>query len=151
MASSAAGAFVPTSIVAPTVVAKAVNIRGGAIMTNEQYVKTTSGIFGFYALQMILAPKKLVDDHFEGEATDMDAFAWRGHGVTSAALAYSLWINAGADMSKTLSLAWMTGIALAYPLNAKFNILGNYKVKYPMHYVPEVLMTSMIALGFLSQ
>ena len=39
--------------------------------------------------------------------------------------------------------------ALLYPFNAKFNLTGDVgnTVKYPMHYVPEVLMSVLTISG----
>ena len=51
-----------------------------------------------------------------------------------------------------ISLATTVATALLYPYNAKFGILSKgLPLKYdgfPNHYVPEVLMASVAALGF---
>ena len=38
-------------------------------------------------------------------------------------------------------------VAFMYPLNAKYNIFQKLKVIYPMHYVPEALMTTLTTTG----
>ena len=46
-----------------------------------------------------------------------------------------------------------TAIGVLYPWNAKFNYLTDEKlpVKYPWHYVPEVLMATLTVAGLLTQ
>ena len=39
---------------------------------------------------------------------------------------------------------------IAYPYNAKFDIFGTYKVKYPMPYVPQILMPALLGAGFIA-
>jgi len=38
-------------------------------------------------------------------------------------------------------------VAFLYPFNAKYNIFQKLKLIYPMHYVPEVLMTTLTTTG----
>jgi len=56
------------------------------------------------------------------------------------------------DAAVDMSLATVVATALIYPFNAKFGLLSkNLPLKYdgfPNHYVPEVLMASVAALGF---
>ena len=47
-------------------------------------------------------------------------------------------------------MAWVAGIGIAYPYNAKFDLFGSYKQKYPMHYVPELLMPALLGAGFIA-
>ncbi len=47
-------------------------------------------------------------------------------------------------------MAGSPGIAVAYPYNAKFNWFDTYKVKYPMHYVPEILMAALLGAGYIA-
>ena len=101
---------------------------------------------------MLLTPDKLKTDHFEGESTVMEEFAWRGHAATLFAAAYALWISADTEMAPKIALGWVAGIALLYPFNAKFGIFSKeYKPKYPMHYVPEILMTGLLIAGISTQ
>ena len=48
-----------------------------------------------------------------------------------------------------IATAVSAGIGLIYPWNAKFGYLtdGKLPTKYPMHYVPEVLMTVLTGAG----
>ena len=53
-------------------------------------------------------------------------------------------------LDQAVKVATLTTMAvgLIYPFNAKFSLLGdNLPVKYPMHYVPEILMTVLSAAG----
>ena len=56
------------------------------------------------------------------------------------------------DDAVDMSLATVVATALIYPFNAKFGLLSkNLPLNYdgfPNHYVPEVLMASVAALGF---
>ena len=47
-------------------------------------------------------------------------------------------------------MAWVAGIGIVYPYNAKFGWFDSYKVKYPMHYVPELLMVGLLGAGFVA-
>ena len=38
-------------------------------------------------------------------------------------------------------------VAFLYPFNAKYDIFQKLKKIYPMHYVPEVLMTTLTTTG----
>ena len=52
------------------------------------------------------------------------------------------------DLAVKMATITTLAVGALYPLNAKFNLIGDkLPVKYPMHYVPEVLMTVMSALG----
>ena len=46
--------------------------------------------------------------------------------------------------------ACSAAIAVLYPYNAKFGYLSKVEPKYPMHYVPEVLMPTLVAMGIIS-
>jgi hypothetical protein len=45
------------------------------------------------------------------------------------------------------TVATIALIAFLYPFNAKYCIFQKLKCKYPMHYVPEGLMTTLITTG----
>ena len=49
-----------------------------------------------------------------------------------------------------IAMAWVAGIGIVYPYNAKFGWFDSYKVKYPMHYVPELLMIGLLGAGFVA-
>merc|ERR1719174_671087 len=108
-----------------------------------------SGAWGVYAAQMLLVPSKIQNDHFEAKATTSTDFAWRGHGVSIAIGIWALTKLDNEDAFK-IAMAWVAGIGIAYPYNAKFNWFDTYKVKYPMHYVPEVLMVGLLGAGFVA-
>merc|ERR1711939_1256497 len=97
------------------------------------------GAWGVYAAQMLLVPSKIQNDHFEAKATTSTDFAWRGHGVS---IAIGIWAitQLDTDAAFKVAMAWVAGIAVA----------DTYKVKYPMHYVPEVLMIALLGAGYIA-
>lgn len=115
-----------------------------ALITGEQYVQAWGAVFGVYALLMLLAPEKMVSDHFKAKCTPMNAFWIRGQSVSVAATAYLLQKIPTAE-AVDFGLLITAAIAILYPYNAKFGLISkNMPVKYtgfPNHYVPEVLMT----------
>ena len=115
-------------------------VRGGGI-DKAGVVKAVNIAWGFYAAQMILVPSKVHNDHFEEKSTKMTEFWARGHGVSIAVGIYAL-TQLDTDTAFKAAMAWVAGIGVAYPYNAKFNWFDTYKVKYPMHYVPCLLYTS---------
>ena len=54
-----------------------------------------------------------------------------------------------AEAEQKVLLVWTAAVAVLYPYNAKFGYLGKVD-KYPMHYVPEVLMPTLVAMGIIS-
>ena len=127
---------------------KPLAVRGGGI-DNAGVVKAVNIAWGLYAAEMLLAPSKIQNDHFEAKATTSTDFAWRGHGVS---IAIGIWAitQLDTDAAFKVAMAWVAGIAVAYPYNAKFNWFDTYKVKYPMHYVPEVLMIALLGAGYIA-
>ena len=101
---------------------------------------------------MLVVPGKMVTDHFETPSTPMLDFWIRGQSVSLGGLCYALTLLP-TDISVKLALASTVAIGLLYPYNAKFGYLtgaGFPVVKYPMHYVPEVLMAGMAIAGALA-
>ena len=127
---------------------KPLAVRGGGI-DKAGVVKAVNIAWGFYAAQMILVPAKVHNDHFEEKSTKMTEFWARGHGVSIAVGIYAL-TQLDTDTAFKAAMAWVAGIGIAYPYNAKFNWFDTYKVKYPMHYVPEVLMVGLLGAGFVA-
>ena len=127
---------------------KPLAVRGGGI-DKAGVVKAVNVAWGLYAAQMLLVPSKIQNDHFEEKATKMTDFAWRGHGVSVASGMWALTKLDTEDAFK-IAMAWVAGIAIACPYNAKFDIFGTYKEKYPMSYVPQILMPALLAAGFIA-
>merc|ERR1712224_59072 len=71
--------------------------------------------------QMILVPSKVHNDHFEEKSTKMTEFWARGHGVSIAVGIYAL-TQLDTDTAFKAAMAWVAGIGVAYPYNAKFNV-----------------------------
>ena len=115
-----------------------------SLITGEQYVQAWGAVFGVYALLMLLAPEKMVSDHFNAKCTPMTAFWIRGQSVAWASTSYLLQKIDTAD-AVDFGLLAIIATALLYPYNAKFGLISKkMPVKYtgfPNHYVPEVLMT----------
>lgn len=49
-----------------------------------------------------------------------------------------------------MALAWIFATGSLYPWNAKFGVLSKLPVKYPMSYVPELLMFGLTVAGALA-
>jgi hypothetical protein len=131
---------------------KALKLRGGSIVPADTYVKVFAGVFGLYALQMLAMPGKMVTDHFEAEATALTNFWIRGESVSLFALCYAV-TQLPTDLAVKICTLSSLAIGILYPWNAKFGYLlgsGFPALKYPMHYVPEVLMLVLTAAGFLA-
>jgi len=130
----------------------ALQLRGGGMVPGDTYVKTWAAVFGLYALQMLAVPGKMVTDHFETESTPMLDFWIRGQSVSLGGLCYALTLLP-TEAAVKIALATTVLIGLFYPYNAKFGYLtgeGFPVVKYPMHYVPEVLMAGLTLAGALA-
>jgi hypothetical protein len=46
-----------------------------------------------------------------------------------------------------VALGWIAAVGVLYPWNTKLGYLSKMDVKYPMHYLPEVLMLVLTAMG----
>jgi hypothetical protein len=88
-----------------------------------------------------------VTDHFDAPATPLLTFWIRGQAATIGTLSYALLMLPTAT-AVPICTALSAGIGALYPWNAKFGyITPGLPVKYPMHYVPEVLMLGLTAFG----
>ena len=116
-------------------------------ITNAQYITACSAVFGLYTLQMLLVPAKMITDHFNASADQMTQFWIRGSACGFAAAIWAmrqLPVATGVHLGFYLAL----GCGILYPWNAKFNLFkNNLNVKYPMHYVPKVLMALLSVAG----
>lgn len=114
---------------------------------DEMYVKGFVGIFGLYGLQMLAMPAKMVTDHFDAPATPLLTFWIRGQSVSLLGLCYTVTKLSTPEAVK-VAAATSLAIGVLYPWNAKFGYLTpGLPVKYPMHYVPEILMFALSAAG----
>ena len=121
-------------------------------MISESAFNTTfKVIMGFYGTQMLLMPAKMVTDHFNDPATDMLKFWIRGSSVSFFGLLYAMSkIEDPTEVAK-IGTVVSAAVGILYPWNAKFGYISeNLPVKYPMHYVPEVLLTGLTAAGILA-
>ena len=118
-------------------------------LDEETYVKIVMVVFGVYALQMLLVPGKMVTDHFDAPATPLLKFWIRGESVPMLLLLYVMYTELSPETNFTVSLLYSTAVAVIYPFNAKFGYAtdGKLPVKYPMHYVPEMLCGGLTAAG----
>ena len=117
------------------------------IITGARFLTAFQVVFGVYALQFLLVPAKVVSDHFNATADQMTQFMTRG---ASAAMAGCVWATRNMPEATAVRLATYLTLAVAvlYPYGAKFNLFkNNLSCKYPMHYVPEVLMAVLSLAG----
>ena len=98
----------------------------------------------------ILQPGKMVTDHFDAEATDLMKFWIRGESVSIFGLCYCI-LQLESSLAVKVALATSAAVGVLYPWNAKFGyITSGLPTKYPMHYVPEVLMAVLTVAGALA-
>ena len=117
------------------------------MITAAQYASLFQAVMGVYALQMLLVPAKMITDHFNAAADQLTQFWIRGSAVGFFGMVYAVRTLPSAEAT-TLAFFASLGCAVLYPFNAKFNLLkNNLSVKYPMHYVPEVLLGGLTLLG----
>lgn len=105
-----------------------------------------------YTAQMLLMPSKMVTDHFDVPATPITDFWIRGQATAWGAAVFL--VNKLAEYDAVYAAKVCTVISFVcgclYPWNVKFGILSKLPVKYPMHYLPEVVMLVLTVLGYLS-
>lgn len=68
----------------------AVEVRGGALIPKEGFVKACAWVYGLYGIQFTLMTKKFIEDHFQGPADPLAIFMARGAGVSIMWMAWSL-------------------------------------------------------------
>ena len=94
-----------------------------------------------------MKPTQMVSDHFNATPTSMEKFWIRGSSAGFGAAVYAMSLLA-ANQAAQVAFYLAAAVAVLYPFNAKFNLFkDNLSVKYPMHYVPEVLMATLTLLG----
>ena len=110
-------------------------------------MKVFSGVMGVYGLQMLCVPQKMVTDHFDAPATPLLQFWIRGASTGFLGFIYVL-TKVPTEEAIPIATAMSFAIGALYPWNAKFGyISAGLPVKYPMHYVPEILMLGLTLLG----
>ena len=111
----------------------------------QTYTKASAIIYAYYALQLFAIPEKFISDHFEGPVDAMHVFLARGSGLAIAGVAYAMY---KLDVPLKLLVAFNAMVGLVYPWNAAY--ISKLPVKYPMHYLPEVLMAGLTVAGVLA-
>ena len=111
----------------------------------QTYTKASAIIYAIYALQFFAIPEKFISDHFEGPVDAMHVFLARGSGLAIAGVAYAMY---KLDVPLKLLVAYNAMVGLVYPWNAAY--ISKLPVKYPMHYLPEVLMAGLTVAGVLA-
>merc|ERR1712167_251624 len=102
------------------------------------------------ALQMLFIPSKIVLDHFDTSFTPMIEFWVRGSAV-GFMIAIAAILKLPTSDAHPLALLYSVACGVLYPWNAKFGSLtSGLPVKYPMHYVPELLMLGLTVAGVLA-
>merc|ERR1711935_183896 len=119
-----------------------------AIVEPELFIKIFCGVMGMYGLQMLLVPGKMVTDHFDAPATPMVQFWIRGSSSAFLTIVYLFLFKLSTEDAVPVATAMSFVVGAVYPWNAKFGYLSpGLPTKYPMHYVPEVLMAVLTGLG----
>ena len=99
---------------------------------------------------MLLMPAKMVTDHFDAPATPLLNFWIRGESVSILGMSYALHLLP-TEQALPLATAVTIAVAVLYPYNAKLNLIGDkLPVKYPQHYMPEILMAVLTVAGLLA-
>jgi|TARA_B100000767_G_scaffold68355_1_gene64924 hypothetical protein len=114
-----------------------------SILTTENYINACAFVMAAYGLQFLIMPAKIITDHFKATTSAITLFTARGTAGPMIAVAYAM--HKMQDLQFTV--ATIALIAFLYPFNAKYGIFQKLKCKYPMHYVPEGLMTTLITTG----
>ena len=118
----------------------------------QGYTKACAVVYAIYALQFTAIPDKFISDHFDVTPDAMHIFLARGAGVAIAGVAYAMWDFAknvaGDAAGLKVLIAYNFLVGLVYPWNAAY--ISKLPVKYPMHYLPEILMAVLTAAGLLA-
>jgi len=119
-----------------------------AIIEPELFIKIFCGVMGMYGAQMLLVPAKMVTDHFNAPATPLLQFWIRGSSSAFLTIVYLVFFKLSTEDAVPVATAMSCAVGALYPWNAKFGYLSpGLPTKYPMHYVPEVLMAVLTGLG----
>jgi hypothetical protein len=112
-----------------------------ALVEPELFIKIFCVVMGMYGLQMLAVPAKMVTDHFDAPATPLLQFWIRGSSCAFLTIVYLVKFKLATEDAVPVALAMSVACGALYPWNAKFGYLSpGLPTKYPMHYVPEVLM-----------
>ena len=96
---------------------------------------------------LTLACRAQVTDHWDMPSTPGMEFWIRGSAISIFAVCYLMMFAPTAVAAKA-AFGVSLGIGVLYPWNAKFGYLTpNLPLKYPMHYVPELLMLGLTLAG----
>lgn len=126
-------------------VEKSLQLRGGGIVPADTYTKVVAGVFALYGLQFFTMPAVVIEQHFDFKPDENHLFLARGSGIPMLGLAYVMF-KGGMDLQAIVAIVAAT--ALVYPFNAAY--ISKLAVKYPMHYVPEILMGGLTIAGCLA-
>ena len=119
-----------------------------AVVEPELFIKVFCVVMGMYGLQMLAVPAKMVTDHFDAPATPLLQFWIRGSSCAFLGLVYTLYTKVPVAEALPIATAVSFACGALYPWNAKFGYISpGLPVKYPMHYVPEILMVALTVLG----
>ena len=119
-----------------------------ALIEPELFIKIFCVVMGMYGLQMLAVPAKMVTDHFDAPATPLLQFWIRGSSCAFLTIVYLVKFKLATEDAVPVALAMSVACGALYPWNAKFGYLSpGLPTKYPMHYVPEVLMAALTLLG----
>ncbi|GMI18841.1 hypothetical protein TeGR_g13871, partial [Tetraparma gracilis] len=136
---------------------RALELRGGAggplaCITKDRTVTAYAAVWTLYGLQMLLIPQKVHSDHFASPGSEMINFWIRGQSACVGGFVYLLMKMTDRELAYKTAFFSTLATAVLYPYNAKFGFFSKeYKVKYPMHYVPEVLFAGLIVAALIAK
>jgi hypothetical protein len=99
-----------------------------------------------YAVQLMLVPKLLHEQHFESSPTAMETFWMRGAAVPMTALAHCL-KELPTKRAVKVAFWYCLAIGIFFSWNAKFGYLTKTDKRKPFHAVPEVLFALLSVVG----
>ena len=100
-----------------------------------------------YDIDIEVAHKEQVAGRDDDRGLQKAGLSWHPDGSVLAVPGRTTVVLLKRPAAHKVAWGWTAGIALLYPFNAKFSVLGDYPCKYPMHYVPEALMLSLSLAG----
>ena len=111
----------------------------------QTYTKASAIIYALHALQFLAIPETFISYNFDVTPDAMHVFIARGSGLTCAGVAYAVHKF---DVPLKLLVAYNAMIGLVYPWNAAY--ISKLPVKYPMHYLSQVLTAGLTLAGVLA-
>ena len=122
------------------------------MISQSNYISLFLGLNTPYVLMMLLAPKKMVEDHFHVKATPILVFWARCMSAVMIPLMYAIKTHPDEQAATELAAATAVLVAFLAPFNAKFGYLTEEKlpVKYPASHFGEAISGGLAVLGLMA-